>query len=110
MPFARGTSGPTIVRSTFVCCANSASASLLSTATGTQVASWAMPAFPGAQNNSSGAAEVFCNDQQSACSLPPDPTTKILICEAQGPPLGRQTMLLKSYKRSLKKMLDTAGS
>src|SRR5207245_1040574 len=59
--------------------ANFASAPISLALTATRSATCAMPGFPGAQNNSSGLLAFFRSAQTSACSLPPEPTIRILI-------------------------------
>ena len=49
-----------------------------SIASGTQLASRAIASLPGAQNSSLTSGEA-ASDQQSACSRPPEPTTRTFI-------------------------------
>src|SRR5579862_4273259 len=74
-PAASGASGPTIVRAIPRRVASPASVSKSSGEHGMQVATEAMPGLPGAQNGvvvRSSCARAHA----SACSLPPDPTTR----------------------------------
>ena len=75
MPATSGASGPGTTRSTWLSRAKSTRAAMSSTPIGTVSASSAMPGLPGAHHSlvSSGLAASF---QHSACSRPPDPTTR----------------------------------
>jgi hypothetical protein len=75
MPSTMGSSGPTTVRSAFTVCAKSATSTMFEVSMGTQSASPAMPALPGAQKTSPtrGLWRIF---HTSACSRPPLPTTR----------------------------------
>src|SRR5262245_47953130 len=79
MPSASGPSGPTIVKSINDSAANEANDGISPAAIGTDVATCSIPALPGAQNSCSGCVAVCWSDQQSACSLPPEPITRIFI-------------------------------
>ena len=50
-------------------------------ASGTQLASRAIASLPGAQNSSLTTGEA-ASDQQSACSRPPEPTTRTFMSDA----------------------------
>ncbi|OQC23994.1 MAG: hypothetical protein BWX71_01927 [Deltaproteobacteria bacterium ADurb.Bin072] len=78
MPAARGASGPTTVRSKALSLAKRSRPAMSSAPMSMHTASPAIPPLPGAQNTSStrGLAAIF---QHSACSLPPDPTTRTLM-------------------------------
>src|SRR2546429_8074104 len=82
MPSASGASGPTTVREIFSASANSASLSIAEIATFSKPASRAVPPLPGA-------TKIFCTRglwarrHPIACSLPPEPTTRIFMSSGQ---------------------------
>ena len=73
-PMTRGASGPTTTRSTPSSQASGTSDAGSSARTGWQLASAAMPGFPGAAC-SSVSPPPRASAHASACSRPPDPTT-----------------------------------
>src|SRR5262245_43383606 len=81
IPVSRGASGPAMVMSTQEQLGKAASASASFAEIETDPAVSEIPAFPGAQNISTGRLAVFLNAQQSACSRPPDPTTRIFMTD-----------------------------
>ena len=78
-PAARGSSGPTMTRSTSFSLAKEAILSNSSTPMGTHSATSAIPAFPGAQYILS-AFGLSATATAIACSRPPPPTIRIFIC------------------------------
>src|SRR5882724_9902065 len=113
-PAARGASGPTIVKSIFDASANDASAAPSLTLIDTHSAICAMPALPGAQNSCKRSLDVRCNAQQIACSLPPDPITRIFMffLETRRAVSGCDHTLDAESTHQIfsAKMLDSAGS
>src|ERR1700730_2574954 len=77
-PATSGPSGPTTTKSMRSRRARARMPSISVAATGTQVASSAMPGLPGAQNSASHSGEAAIA-QHSACSRPPDPITNTRI-------------------------------
>src|SRR6266700_2770955 len=98
MPAAIGASGPTTTRSTALALQKSITAAWSVISSGTQSASWAIPAFPGAHQSrvTSGEAAIF---QASACSRPPEPSKRICIRGAgsgfEAVSVARVTLLLQ---------------
>src|SRR4051794_40280621 len=75
-PFTSGTSGPTTTRSHFCSCASATSPLMSSAATSKHATlSPAMPALPGAAITC-GDCGLRSNARTSACSRPPEPTTR----------------------------------
>src|SRR6266568_5814059 len=111
MPAANGASGPTTVRSILDSTANFASPPISLALTRTRSATCAMPAFPGAQSSSDGLVAFLRNAQASACSLPPEPTIRILISlsdrahRPDGQPQRLQSAKQTLPSRSLKKFI-----
>ena len=87
MPPAKGSSGPTTTRSKASFFAKSAIFSKSITPISTHFATSAMPAFPGAQYNSS-TFGLLDNFQQMACSLPPPPITNTFISSLLNQAIG----------------------
>src|SRR6266705_5261714 len=85
MPAARGSSGPTTVRSTRFPFAKRTSAGKSLTEIATFSASCAVPALPGAQKIRSTPDDCF-NFQASACSRPPPPMTRIFTIRDRNRP------------------------
>ena len=77
-PFTSGASGPTTTRSGRFASAQATMPAMSSAPIARFVAHAAVPAFPGAQNNSCPAASC-ANRHVMACSRPPDPTTRIFM-------------------------------
>ena len=78
IPMARGSSGATMTKSMALSRAQFTMPSTSVAFTGTHRATWAMPAFPGAQY-SSVTLGLWASFQQMACSRPPPPTTRTFI-------------------------------
>src|SRR4051812_41652661 len=80
-PATKGASGPTTTRAASCSSARATRPALSLTGTGTHVASRAMPGLPGAQTTSGRCGERR-SARTSACSRPPEPTTRIVIGQA----------------------------
>ena len=78
MPMARGSSGATMTKSMWCSLAQATMPGTSVALTSTQVATWAMPPLPGAQNSSVTLGD-WASFQQMACSRPPLPTTSTLM-------------------------------
>jgi hypothetical protein len=85
-PSTSGSSGPGTTRSTASSRQKPTMPSRSSTASGTHVASWPIASLPGAQYSSLTRGEA-ASDQQSACSRPPEPTTRTFM-RPPAPPLA----------------------
>jgi hypothetical protein len=98
-PAHSGASGPTTTSSMRCRRAKSTSRSRSSAAIGTQSASSAIPALPGAQYSSSHTGEA-ASAQASACSRPPEPTKSNLMAVAPLLCLGCAERLLYHRRRA----------
>src|SRR5690349_13501453 len=74
-PATSGASGPTTTKSMRSRRQRSSRPAMSVAATGTQVATSAIPGLPGAQNSASHSGDAD-TAQHSACSRPPEPTTR----------------------------------
>ena len=77
-PAQSGASGPTTTRSIACSRQNATNRSKSMGSSATQVASFSMPAFPGAHQSAPSSGDA-ASCQQRACSRPPEPTTKTFI-------------------------------
>ena len=80
-PSDNGTSGPTMTNSIFSRCAKVTSPAMSSAAIGKHPTSCAMPALPGAHTTRGFAGEAS-SARTSACSRPPEPTTRMELGNA----------------------------